>query len=359
MTPKQRPRIGSNTSVDTKIRLTYARAIIILSVLACLGGLWLQSYLITGSSAISAADLVSLELPFVLGVEGSGKSFNKTGGITIERVDIDSDVDDEIRFELLNAPDLNNIDLSGKEPKVLIYHTHTTEAYTQTQQYQYKEAGEWRTHDNTRNVVAVGELLTKLLKEKYGIAVIHDSTDHEPPKLSTSYSRSLETMLKYKKEYPSITMFIDLHRDAYNVQGENTDYVVIDGQRVARMMFVVGTGKGATGNGFGEMPDFSSNYALAKLITDRLNLVNEKFMRNIRVKTGRYNQHVSNQCLLVEVGHNANTLEEALNAMPYLAEAIAYAAGIDTSADSPAMSNPTSTPSPTPSPTPSVLPLAP
>ena len=56
-------------------------------------------------------------------------------------------------------------------------------------------------------------------------------------------------------------------------------------------------------------------------------------MRNIRVKTGRYNQHISNQCLLVEVGHNANTLEQALNAVEYLAEAIARVGGIDSAVE--------------------------
>ena len=45
-------------------------------------------------------------------------------------------------------------------------------------------------------------------------------------------------------------------------------------------------------------------------------------MRNIRVKSGKYNQQVSNKCLLVEVGHNANTLEQAKNSMIYLARAI-------------------------------------
>ena len=237
--------------------------------------------------------------------------------------------DRDIRFELLNAPEFNNMDLSGSEPKILIYHTHTTEAYTPTSKYQYKETTKWRTNDQTRSVVAVGDELARILREEYGYSVIHDTTDHEPPKLATSYSRSEQTMMRYREEYPSISLYIDLHRDAYNTKGDanNTDYAVIDGERVARLMFVVGTGEGATGQGFGEMPDFSSNYALAKRITDRLAGFNDRLVRNIRVKTGRYNQHISNQCLLVEVGHNANTLEEALASVKYLAAAIAESAG--------------------------------
>jgi len=211
-------------------------------------------------------------------------------------------------------------------PQILIYHTHTTEAYTPTKKNSYVEdGGEWRTHDNTRNIVRVGESLARILREEYGYAVIHDTTDHEPPKLSSAYSRSEETMKAYREKYPSLTVFIDVHRDAYGASGGEEDDAVVNGEHMARLMFVVGTGKGATGTGFGEMPDFNSNYALADSVTERLRRVNPELVREIRVKTGRYNQHVSDQCLLVEVGHNRNTLEEALAAIPYLAAAIASA----------------------------------
>lgn len=238
--------------------------------------------------------------------------------ISILRVDVDEGVSEQMRIEVLTPRAPETISLGGDLPRILIYHTHTTEAYTQNDTYKYEESGSWRTHENEKNIVAVGELLTKILREQYGCNVIHDITNHEPPKLTTAYSRSLTTMEKYKSQYPSLTMFIDVHRDA----GKDPAYVIIDGKRVARMMFVVGTGEGATGTGFKEMPDFESNYALALDITNRLASVNERLMRNIRVKTGRYNQHISSQSLLVEVGDNANSLEEALNAMPYLARAI-------------------------------------
>ena len=177
-------------------------------------------------------------------------------------------------------------------------------------------------------MVAVGEKLAECLRS-YGIAVIHDTTDHEPPKLATSYSRSLKTMEKYRDKYPSITMYIDLHRDSFGKNPtEPADFVTINGRQCARLMFVVGTGKGATGTGYGQMPDFDSNYALADRITNTLNGIDPGLTRDIRVKPGRYNQHISNQCLLVEVGHNANTFEQALNSIDYLAAAIAESAGL-------------------------------
>lgn len=119
--------------------------------------------------------------------------------------------------------------------KILIYHTHTTEAYRQADEDLYQEQTPWRTTDNEHNVVRVGEELKKHL-EALGYTVIHDTTNHEPPSLSTSYSRSEETMKAYLKKYPEIEMFIDLHRDASG--DDNTeDFVEVgwEGMRKANV----------------------------------------------------------------------------------------------------------------------------
>ena len=236
--------------------------------------------------------------------------------ISISRVEIMPDVGEEMRIEVLSPKAQPSVELGGPEPRILIYHTHTTEAYAGT------EDSDWRTPDQEKNIVAVGELLTKILREEYGCNVIHDKTNHEPPKLSTAYTRSEVTMKRYKQMYPSLTMFIDVHRDAG--AGLVTE---IDGKRVARLMFVVGTGEGATGTGYKEMPDFESNYSLALAVTNKLAEIDEELPRDVRVKVGRYNQHVSNQCLLLEVGDNKNTLEEVLNAVPYFAQALMEVVG--------------------------------
>lgn len=228
-------------------------------------------------------------------------------------------------LETETVPVIRPQEPESNTPQILIYHTHTTEAYAPAEGDAYEASGKWRTNDNEHNIVAVGELLAKRLRE-LGLSVIHDTTNHEPPKLATSYSRSEKTMRSYRQKYPSLAVFIDVHRDAYgNGETPVTDYLELDGKQVARMMFVVGTGKGATGTGFDEMPDFESNYALAESITNHLSTIDSRLVRPIRVKTGRYNQHISGQCLLVEIGHNCNTLSQALAAVPYLAEAIAAA----------------------------------
>lgn len=252
--------------------------------------------------------------------------------LVIRLADVDEDVSREVAIRLINVEGMSPLpELGGDEPSILIYHTHDSEAYRPTEGDEYEPSGNFRTEDDEKNVYAVGEELVRILREEYGIIALHADEKHEKPLITTAYSRSLETMLRYKEEYPSITMFIDLHRDGVADTGFEDDFVTVDGLECARMMFVVGTGKSGKTSRFGpeetegvaaETPDFESNYALAASLTETLLSYNERFMRNIRVKSGKYNQQVSDRCLLVEVGHNGNTLEQAKNSMIYLAKAI-------------------------------------
>jgi len=208
------------------------------------------------------------------------------------------------------------ITLAGS-PNILIYHTHTTEAYRQDSADQYKESSAYRTNDEAYNITAVGDVVEEALKA-FGFDVLHDRTNHEPPKLSSSYERSLVTMQNYQKQYPNLSVYVDVHRDAANVETAQNDVVVVNNERCARIMFVVGKGEK-----YDEKPNWQMNYALAKAICEELEKIAPGFTRPIRVKTGRYNQQISDQCLLAEIGHNANTLAEAKNAAKYLAQAMA------------------------------------
>ena len=205
-------------------------------------------------------------------------------------------------------------------PVVLIYHTHAEEAYRQTRGYTYEETGEnaYKTLDKTKTVAALGELLKAELESRR-FTVIHDDTDVEPPELRSAYSRSLEVM----ERYPEALIYIDLHRNSANVKLKKDDVAEIDGRRCARMFFVVGTSIGTYEGEYDTAHDWQQNYALAKAVTERLRAVDPDLALDIRLKVGRYNQHVSPYCLLVEVGHNANTFRDARNAIPYLAQAIA------------------------------------
>ncbi|MBQ9923541.1 MAG: stage II sporulation protein P [Clostridia bacterium] len=211
-------------------------------------------------------------------------------------------------------------------PVVLIYHTHAEEAYRQTRDYTYEETGEntFKTLDKTKSVAALGELLKTALEAR-GFTVIHDDTDVEPPEIRSAYSRSLEVMEKY----PEATVFIDLHRNTANVKQKRDDVVLVDGQRCARLFFVVGTAVGTYEGEYDTHHDWQQNYALAKAVTERLRKIDPRFAIDIRLKVGRYNQHVSPYCVLIELGHNANTFADAANSVPYLADALAATLVID------------------------------
>ncbi|MFZ5974885.1 MAG: stage II sporulation protein P, partial [Bacillota bacterium] len=151
-----------------------------------------------GKTVLTPQLLMSASLPAVSGISTDASaswqgeaSQTALGGYDQE--EIDPEVSDDIKIELTNlkAEDYTAPQLSGDGPQILIYHTHTCEAYTQTEKNAYVATGNWRTDDQTKSVVAVGEALAKELREKYGFNVLHDKTNHEPPKLGTAYERSL------------------------------------------------------------------------------------------------------------------------------------------------------------------------
>jgi len=205
--------------------------------------------------------------------------------------------------------------------RVLIYHSHTYEAYEQAS-VRYKETEKWRTADSAHNVVRVGEELAALLRS-HGMEVVHDQTAFEPPTLSTAYARSLDMLEKRLAAGEAYDLYIDLHRDAYAASYAGPNTVKIGGVDAAKLMMLIGKGEGQTGQGFDVKPDWEGNLAIAQSVTDRLNAQAQELCRDVCIKSGRFNQHVAKGCILIEAGNNKNTLAEVLAAMPYLADAIA------------------------------------
>ena len=209
------------------------------------------------------------------------------------------------------------------EPRrVLIYHSHTYEAYEQTEEARYQETEKWRTADPEHNVVRVGEELAGLLRA-LGIDVVHDLSAFEPPVLSSAYMRSLEMLEGRLAAGEQYDLYIDLHRDAYAASYGGRNTVAVGGREAAKMMVLVGRGDGVTGEGFDVKPDWEYNLTVAQAVTDALNAQAEGLCRDVCIKSGRFNQHIAQGCILIEAGNNRNTLEQALAAMPYLADAIA------------------------------------
>ena len=216
--------------------------------------------------------------------------------------------DRDIEIEVVDAP----AEEKAEPVRILIYHTHTHEAYEQVVEDPYEALEAWRTTDADHSVVRVGEELAENLR-RYGLEVVHDTTDHEGDQLSTAYTRSLETLQSYEERFD---LYIDLHRDAY-VEGEEMIHTGLGGEDMAPLMMLIGNG-----NGFEEKPWYEQNYAFALALEERINQLEPGLCKPVLVKDGRYNQNIGVFSILVEVGHNRNTLRQALNAVPPLTEAI-------------------------------------
>lgn len=205
--------------------------------------------------------------------------------------------------------------ISG-QPLVLIMHTHSSEAYESNGEYVTSDTD--RTQDANYNVIRVGDKLKQMLENK-GISVIHDKTVHDYPSYTNSYKKSLETIERNIKAYPSIQIVFDVHRDALG-DAENKVKLTtnINGETAAQAMLVCGT------NSLGLWFDnWEDNLRFAMQIQDRLERCYPGLARPLNLRRERFNLHATRGSVLVEIGTNGNTLDEALCCAKYLGDTIA------------------------------------
>lgn len=212
----------------------------------------------------------------------------------------------DIGKELAKRPDIN-IQKNG-EPEVLIMHTHTCEAYLDTDTGQYPESFYPRTTDEQYSVVAVGEAITDALNEA-GIGTIHDKTIHDNPSYNGSYYRSEQTVKDDLAEYPGIQVVLDIHRDALgnNETGKTKPTFVVDGKKAAQIMIIAG----CDDDGTWEFPDWEYNLRFALQIQKAAETMYPGMTRPLNFCPSQYNMHLTHGSLLIEVGTDANTIDEA------------------------------------------------
>ena len=217
-----------------------------------------------------------------------------------------------------------NWDLTGEGPTVLIYHSHGSESYAPTGEY--AEVSPYHTLDNSYNMVSVGTYIAEAL-ESAGISVLHDTALHDQPSYSDSYGNSRMSVAQYLKEYPTIQLVLDLHRDAIeDASGNQVAQTVFAGDvTYAPLMLVVGTNQ----NGLTH-PQWRENLALALKLQTQLEGICPGIGRKINLRSERFNQDLSTGALLIEVGTSGNSHQEALRSAKVLADAIislAYGSG--------------------------------
>ena len=193
-------------------------------------------------------------------------------------------------------------------PQVLIVHTHTTETFMTEDADFYTEAFSSRTRDSGKNMVSVGEIVAERLNSA-GIKTLHDTTEHDYPNYTGSYSRAAKTVNSYLKKYPSIRVVLDLHRDA--VTSNDTDKVKlvteIEGKKAAQVMLVMGSQSGSVT----DFPNWKENLKLAVRLQQKIEQKYPTLARPLSLMPKKYNQNLTTGSLLIEFGTDVNTLEEA------------------------------------------------
>jgi stage II sporulation protein P len=206
-----------------------------------------------------------------------------------------------------------NVSLENKKD-VIIFHTHTCESYTPTENFNYEMTGSYRTTDLNYSVARVGTELAGQLTN-YGFNVIHDTTYHDYPEYSGSYGRSLTTVKSILAENTDAQIIIDLHRDAVGSMPEYAPSVKIGEETAAQLMFVIGT----DGGGLQHL-NWQENLKFAVKVQQVANELYPGLFRPIIVRNSRYNQHLAKGATIIEVGATGNTMEQCLVSMKYLAK---------------------------------------
>ncbi len=184
-------------------------------------------------------------------------------------------------------------------PAILIYHTHTTECYRNSQ-------GISNTPDESQNVVAVGKAM-KAVFEAAGYPTIH-LTEIYNEDFGNAYTTSRAAAEKILEQYPTIQVVLDIHRDAISSNG--IDYypvTEVNGRQAAQIMPVCGTdAKGLS------HPHWRKNFTYALALSRKMGALYGELSRPVNLRRDRFNTHFTPYSLLLEVGSAANTLEQAV-----------------------------------------------
>lgn len=245
--------------------------------------------------------------------KGNTSEESYTGGgtiVTFENVQVQNKIPND--FYSLNIEELLNQKADLKisdpsQPTVLIYHSHSTECYTLLDAGYYTESTDSKTKDITRNMVRVGDEICKILEER-GIGVIHDREIHDTS-YNAAYDSSRKSVVEYLEKYPSIEITIDVHRDSITYKDETKvkPTAVVNDKKAAKMMIISGCEYGSVKN----FPNWEYNLRFACAVTDKLNSLYPDLMRPILFSERKYNMDLTKNSFLLEIGTDANTLEEA------------------------------------------------
>ncbi|MBQ6632386.1 MAG: stage II sporulation protein P [Romboutsia sp.] len=206
----------------------------------------------------------------------------------------------------------NNIRLTKNNPTMLIYHTHAGETYSDSPEGNYHSQ-----NNKDKSVVEIGTLLTEQLNQK-GWGIAHSTKYHDYPQFTKSYVSSLETVKSMLNNYKSINIALDLHRDGRDLKTEDDmkkEYermtTTYKGEKVAKFFFVVGM----------KNPNVDEVQGLAEDITKfAQSKYPELVLPIVKKQHGKFNQYMAKNHMLIEIGSNGTSSDEAKASVKYVAE---------------------------------------
>ncbi len=200
------------------------------------------------------------------------------------------------------------IDKSQPGPHILIYHTHSQEAFIDSVP-----------GDKSTTIVGVGEKLTELLREEYGYEVYHHTGEYDIDTRDDAYAKAAPALEEILEQYPQIQVIIDLHRDGV----DESRHLVAEweGRQIAQFMFFNGLSYLNTKGNIDYLPNpnLQGNLALSFQATVTANEYYPGLARRTYLNGYRYNMHYREKTMLIELGAQTNTVNEVMSACEPLA----------------------------------------
>ena len=227
---------------------------------------------------------------------------------TLQRVNVDT-------FKVLNYSGKRNIDfasllnsdivLTKKSDKILLYNTHTSESYSNSEKYKFEYTGTMRTTDANYNMIVIAKELSKNLTQK-GFECVQNTTPHDYGTYTSAYAKSRVTVQNALTQINGAGIMIDVHRDA---AGDLSYRPVanINGVQVAQVMLVMGVGTSSVPN-----ENWEENLKLALKLQQLADKVYPGLFRPMYIRNSVYNQDLNKYSLLMEFGATGNTIEEVM-----------------------------------------------
>lgn len=197
------------------------------------------------------------------------------------------------------------ITLTKESDSILLYNTHTSESYANSDKYKFSYDGTYRSRNASFNMLAITEELKSNLLQK-DFKVVHDTTPHDYGTYESAYSKSRITVKKDLTQIGNVGISIDVHRDA----AADLTYaptVDINGVKIAQCMIVLGIGTDTLSN-----PYWQDNMALALQLQKIGNDYYPGLFKSMLVRNSVYNQDLNKFSILIEIGATGNTIDQAL-----------------------------------------------